>query len=159
MPKIKYVISLTEEERKELTAIKNRGKHTARKVINALILLKCDKGKFQSHHYSDPEIEKMLEVSNPRIWRVKKTFVEEGMEVALNGHKGKRIYERCLDGEAEAHLIALSCGDPPEGYARWSVRLLADKMVELNYVDSVSPATVFRTLKKMNLNLGKTGRG
>lgn len=159
MPVIKYVVTLTEDERKELEAIKNRGKHTARKVINALILLKCDKGEFKTHHYSDPEIEKMLDVSNPRIWRVKKAFVEESLDVALNGKRGHRIYKRRLDGDGEAHLIALCCGDPPEGRSQWSVRLLADKMVELNYVDKISPATVCRTLKKTNLNLGRKKHG
>jgi biotin operon repressor len=159
MPVIKYVVTLTQEERKELEAIKNRGKHTARKVINALILLKCDKGKFQTKQYSDPEIESMLEVSNPRIWRVKKSFVEDGLEIALNGKKGSRIYKRRLDGDGEAHLIALSCSKPPEGRSQWSVRLLADKMIELKYVDKISPATVCRTLKKMNLSLGKNKAG
>jgi len=159
MPVIKYVVTLTKEERQELEAIKNRGKHTARKVINALILLKCDKGEFQTTRYSDPEIEKMLEVSNPRIWRVKKSFVEEGLEIALNGKKGNRIYKRCLDGDGEAHLIALSCGKPPEGYSQWSIRLLADKMVELKYVEKISPATVCRTLKKTNLSPGKSRAG
>lgn len=159
MPIIKYVVTLTQKERQELEAIKNRGKHTARKVINALILLKCDKGDFQTKQYSDPEVEKMLEVSNPRIWRVKKAFVEEGLEIALNGKKGSRIYKRRLDGDGEAHLIALSCSKPPAGRSQWSVRLLADKMVELKYVDKISPATVCRTLKKMNLSLGKSRAG
>ena len=159
MPIIKYVATLTEGERNELEAIKNRGKHTARKVINALILLKCDKGEFQTKQYSDPEIESMLEVSNPRIWRVKKAFVEDGLEIALNGKKGSRIYKRRLDGDGEAHLIALSCSKPPEGRSQWSVRLLADTMVELKYVDKISPATVCRTLKKMNLSLGKNKAG
>ena len=159
MPVIKYVVTLNQEERQQLEAIKNRGKHTARKVVNALILLKCDKGEFQSKHYSDPEIEEILEVSNPRVWRVKKAFVEEGLDIALNGHKGSRVYKRRLDGDGEAHLIALSCSNPPEGRSQWSVRLLADKMVELDYVDKISPATVCRTLKKMNLNLGKSRVG
>ena len=159
MPVIKYIVTLTQEERKKLETIKNRGKHTARKVINALILLKCDKGEFQTKQYSDPEIESMLEVSNPRIWRVKKAFVEDGLEIALNGKKGSRIYKRRLDGDGEAHLIALSCSKPPKGRSQWSVRLLADKMVELKYVDKISPATVCRTLKKMNLNLGKNKAG
>jgi biotin operon repressor len=159
MPVIKYIVTLTKEERRKLEAIKNRGKHTARKVINALILLKCDKGEFQTKQYSDPEIESMLEVSNPRIWRVKKSFVEDGLEIALTGKKGSRVYKRCLDGDGEAHLIALSCSNPPDGRSQWSVRLLADKMVELEYVNKISPATVCRTLKKMNLSLGKSRAG
>lgn len=159
MPVIKYVVTLTREEREELEAIKNRGKHTARKVVNALILLKCDKGEFQTKRYSDPEIEEMLEVTNPRIWRVKKALVEDGLEIALNGKKGSRKYKHRLDGDGEAHLIALSCSNPPEGHSQWSVRLLANKMVELKYVETISPATVCRTLKKMNLSLGKNRNG
>lgn len=77
----------------------------------------------------------------------------------LNGKKGSRIYKRCLDGDGEAHLIALSCSNPPEGRSQWSVRLLADKMVELGYVNKISPATVCRMLKKMNLSLGKNRVG
>jgi hypothetical protein len=159
MPVIKYIVTLTQSERQELEGIKNRGKHTARKVLNALILLKCDKGEFQTHFYSDPEIERMLEVSNPRIWRVKKSFVEKGLDVALNGKRSNRLYKRCIDGDAEARLIALSCSEPPAGRSQWSVRLLADKMVELNYVEKVSPATICRTLKKTNLNLGRKKLG
>jgi hypothetical protein len=117
MPVIKYVVTFTKEERRKLEAIKNRGKHTARKVINALVLLKSDKGEFQTKHYSDPEIEKMLEITNPRIWMIKKAFVEEGLDIALNGKKSSRVYKRRLDGDGEAHLVALSCSKPPEAFS------------------------------------------
>jgi len=94
-----------------------------------------------------------------KIDRVKKRFVEEGLDVALNGHKGTRVYEKKADGDLEAHLVALSCSDPPEGFARWSLRMLADRVVELNYIDSISYETVRRVLKKTKLNPGKNKAG
>jgi hypothetical protein len=85
-----------------------------------------------------------------KIDRVKKRFVEEGIEVALDGHKAERTYPKKVDGDFEAHLIALCCSKPPEGYLRWSLRLLADKVVELEYIESISHETIRRTLKKTN---------
>ena len=85
-----------------------------------------------------------------KIDRVKKRFVEEGFDIALNGRKGERVYARKADGDFEAHLVALSCSEPPEGFARWSLRLLADRVIELNYIDSISHETVRRVLKKRN---------
>jgi hypothetical protein len=95
-------------------------------------------------------VSSVLQVSMKKIDRIKKRFVEEGLDVALHGHKGERVYARKADGDFEAHLVALSCSEPPEGYARWSLRLLADRVVELNYIDSVSYETVRRVLKKRN---------
>jgi len=83
-----------------------------------------------------------------KIDRVKKRFVEEGFGIALNGRKGERVYARKADGDFEAHLVALSCSAPPEGFARWSLRLLAERVVELNYIDSISHETVRRVFKK-----------
>ena len=94
-----------------------------------------------------------------KIDRVKKRFVEEGLEVALNGRKGSRIYAKKADGDFEAHLIALSCSEPPEGFARWSLRLLADKVVELDYIGGISHETVRRVLKKRNQTLATQGVG
>ena len=94
-----------------------------------------------------------------KIDRVKKRFVEEGFDVALNGRKGSRIYAKKADGDFEAHLVALSCSDPPEGFARWSLRLLADKVVELNYIDSISHETIRRVLKKMKSSRGSERDG
>ena len=90
-----------------------------------------------------------------KIDRVKKRFVMEGMETALTKKKGSRIYEKKTDGDFEAHLVALSCSEPPEGFARWSLRLLADKVVELKYIDSISHEAVRGILKKKKLNHGK----
>ena len=94
-----------------------------------------------------------------KIDRVKKRFVEEGLEVALNGKKSDRIYAKKVDGDLEAHIVALSCSEPPEGFARWSLRLLADKVVELGYIEDISHETVRRTLKKRNQTLAKERMG
>jgi hypothetical protein len=94
-----------------------------------------------------------------KIDRVKKRFVMEGIDVALNGSKGSRIYAKKADGDFEAHLVALSCSEPPEGFARWSLRLLADKVVELDYIDNVSHETVRRVLKKTKSSLGSEKDG
>ena len=148
MPIKKYKVTLTKEERNRLKEITQKGKHNSQKVINALILLDCDEGEFQTHKLKNKEISTALNISERKIDRVKRRFVEEGLEIALNGHKGQRIYEKKADGDFEAHLIALSCGEPPEGYTRWSLRLLADKVVELGYIESISHETVRRVLKK-----------
>jgi hypothetical protein len=94
-----------------------------------------------------------------KIDRVKKRLVEDGFDVALEGRKSSRIYKKTADGDFEAHLLALSCSKPPKGFARWSLRLLADKAVELEYIDRVSHETVRRVLKKMKLNLGSVKDG
>lgn len=150
----KYKVTLTKQEREELTIITQKGKHRSQKVLNALILLNCDEGEFQQNKSKNIDISSVLQISMRKIDRVKKSFVEEGLEVTLNGTKGQRAYEKKADGDLEAHLIALSCSDPPEGFARWSLRLLADKVVELKYVDSLSHETVRRVLKKTKLNPG-----
>jgi hypothetical protein len=149
----KYKVTLARKERKELETIVQRGNHRAQKVINALVLLNCDQGQFQGIPIKNEDIAAVLRISMRKIDRVKKRFVEEGLEAALTRRKGNRAYEKKADGEFEAHLIALSCGDPPEGFARWSLRLLADKAVELQYIDSISYETVRRVLKKRNKTL------
>lgn len=145
---ITYKVTLSKDEREELTAITKKGSHRSQKVLNALILLGCDVGVHQTKRVIHQDISDILGVSMRKIDRVKKRFVEEGLEIALNGHKSRRCYEKIADGEVEAHLIALSCSKPPEGYARWSLRLLADKAVQLEYVPSISHETVRRVLKK-----------
>ena len=150
----KYIVTLTEEEREILGALTYRGKHKSQKIINSLILLACDEGEFQRKRSTNKEITRILNISMKKIDRVKKRFVEDGFDVALHGRKGSRIYAKKVDGDLEAHLVALSCSEPPEGFARWSLRLLADKAVELDYIDSISHETIRRVLKKMKLNLG-----
>ena len=129
------------------------------KVVNALILLNCDANAPKVRTMREQDIADILRVSAMKIYRVKQRFVDEGLDVALNGHKGRRVYERKADGDFEAHLVALSCSDPPPGHVRWSLRLLTDKLVELRYVDSVSYETVRRVLKKTNSSLGKRTAG
>lgn len=150
----KYIVTLTEEERKFLGKLVSKGKHRSQKILNALILLGCDEGGYQEKRSTNDEMARVLNISMKKIDRVKKRFVEEGLEVALNGRKGDRIYVKKADGDFEAHLVALSCGEPPEGFARWSLRLLADKVVELDYIDSISHEAVRRILKKTKLSPG-----
>ena len=150
----KYVVTLTKDERDELTALTSKGKHKSQKVLNALILLSCDRGEFQKQHSKNEDISRILNVSMRKIDRVKKRFVEDGYDIALNGEKGSRVYAKKADGDFEAHLVALSCSEPPEGYSRWSLRLLADRVVELNYIDSISHEAIRRILKKTKSNLG-----
>ncbi|MFH1543050.1 MAG: IS630 family transposase [Patescibacteria group bacterium] len=144
----KYKVTLSREEREELMSITSKGSHRSQKVLNALILLNCDEGKFQGHRLKNEEVATVLNISMRKIDRVKKRFVEESIETALNGHKGQRIYAKKADGDFEAHLVALSCSEPPSGFARWSLRLLADKAVELNYVGRISHETIRRGVKK-----------
>jgi transposase len=155
----KYKVALYQNERDTLSAITQKGNHKSQKVLNALILLNCDEGEFQENHSKNADIANILHISMKKIDRVKKRFVEEGLEIALNGHKGQRVYEKKADGNLEAHLVALSCSAPPDGFSRWSLRLLADKVVELNYIDSISHETVRRVLKKTKLNPGESKVG
>jgi flagellar biosynthesis component FlhA len=150
----KYIVTLTEEERKSLTELISKGKHRSQKVLNALTLLACDEGEHQRSRSKNEEIARVLNTSMRKIDRVKKRFVLDGLDVALHGKKGSRIYAKKADGDFEAHLVALSCSKPPEGFARWTLRLLADKVVELQYIDSVSHETVRRVLKKTSSSLG-----
>jgi len=150
-----YKVTLTQEERDQLTEMTRTGTHAARKIIHALILLNVDRGSQAVERQTNEEICKVLKIGMRTIDRVKKRFVEEGLEAALKMAPTTRVYEKLVDGDMEAHLIALACGEPPKGYARWSLRLLADKLVELRIADGISHETVRRTLKKTNLNLGK----
>jgi hypothetical protein len=155
----KFKVTLTNEERQELVSITQKGKHRSQKVLNALILLNCDEGEYQEKQSKKKDISRILKISMRKIDRIKKCFVEQGLEIALNGTKGQRAYEKKADGDFEAHLIALSCSEPPEGFSRWSLRLLADKVVELNYVDDISYETIRRVLKKTKLSLGEKRAG
>jgi len=155
----KYIVTLSEDEREKLTELTAKGKQRSQTFLNALILLGCDKGKFQTERSTNEEMSRVLNVSMRKIDRVKKRFVEEGFDAALDRKKGTRIYTKKIDGDFEAHLIALSCSEPPEGFLRWSLRLLADKVVELNYIDNISHESVRCVLKKTRSNLGNTRGG
>lgn len=150
MPRVLYRVTLTREERIELEQIATHGKQESQKVLNALILLGVDEGEFQTSKQTGAQLAATLPISTRKIDRVKRRFVEDGFEAALNKRKADRQHCRKMDGDAEAHLIALSCSTPPAGRSRWTLRLLADKMVELEYVDSISYETIRRVLKKTN---------
>jgi transposase len=149
----RYRVTLTGAERQELQAMVSAGKAAARKLVRARILLLADQAD-GGPAKADPEVADALGCGRATIDRVRKQFVEEGMEATLNPKPTTRIYERRLDGKAEAHLVAIACGAPPKGRARWTLRLLADQMVGLGYVESVCHEAVRQTLKKMNLSLG-----
>ena len=124
----RYVVELEAEEREVLAAITRKGSHRSQKVVNALVLLNCDRGDFNERRTTGREIARVLRISARRVDRVKKRFVEDGLEAALGNRQRPRAkYLRKADGEFEARLVALSCDDPPEGHARWSLRLLADQ--------------------------------
>ena len=145
----KYHINLTPEERKELETITTKGKRNARIIQSAYILLNCDNST-QKKPRKDADIAQFLGITERTIENIRKKFVLDGYEIALNGKPNERIYKRNIDGDTEAHIIALSCSKPPKGYARWSLRMLADKAIELNYIDTVSHETVRSVLKKRN---------
>ncbi len=146
----KYIVTLLQEERAALTKIISKGSHRSQKVLNALILLNCDEGDHQEKRSINEDVSRVLNISMKKIDRVKKRFVEDSFETALNGRKGERVYKKKVDGDFEAHLVALSCSKPPQGYARWSLRLLANRVVELKYIENISYETVRRVLKKTN---------
>ena len=155
----KYIVTLTTEEVEQLQSLVGKGKHAAQKVINALILLNCDQSQGTDHRRTSQEIAQVLQVSERKIDRVKRRFVEDGLEVALSGQPSQREYVSKVDGDVEAHLIALSCSNPPSGRARWSLRLLADRAVELQWVEAISHETVRRVLKKTNSSPGGKSAG
>jgi DNA-binding transcriptional ArsR family regulator len=147
--KKKYPVILTQTEREQLKDLIAAGTAPARKLTHARILLKADQSP-QGPAWVDEEVADAVEVSQPTVSRVRKQYFEEGMEAALNRRPPNREYHRKLDGEHEARLVALACSEPPEGQARWSLRLLAERMVELEVVEEISYQTVRRTLKKTN---------
>jgi len=151
--KKKYIITLTQEERRMLQEMLSRGKAAARKLMHARILLKADVAA-GGPGWNDEAIADALEIGRATVERVRKEFVEEGLDAALERRQPRRQYPRKLDGDGEAHLIALACQRPPEGHSRWTLRLLADRMVQLEYVEEISYQTVRRTLKKTNSSLG-----
>lgn len=145
----KYVVCLTEDERESLKRLISRGTAPARMLNRARILLKADLGDHaEGATLPDEAIAGMLETSAATVGRVRTRFWLQGLEAALERSAPDRVYERSLDGRAEARLIALACSEAPEGRDRWSLRLLADKAVELGVVQSVSHETVRKTLKK-----------
>lgn len=150
----KYKVELTAEQRQELEQVTKAGQARARKIMHAHILLASDRGP-QGLGWSEAHIEHTFGVGESTIKRVRKRFVEHGLADALDRRpQPPRPEKRILNGRHEAYLIALSCGEKPEGQERWSVRLLAHKMVEVGYLEQVGRETIRVTLKKMNSNRG-----
>lgn len=147
----KYVVELTEDERRHLRGLISAGSAPARMLNRARILLKADVGEHaEEETLIDRQIAPMLETSAATVQRVRERFFRQGLDAALERSKPDRLYERSFDGRAEARLIALACSEAPEGRDRWSMRLLADKAVEMGIVEGVSHETVRKTLKKTN---------
>lgn len=149
----KYVVKLNETERYQLKQLIASGTAPARKLRRAHILLKSDSSE-AGPNWSYQAIMDAFDVSNVTISDTRRAYVKGGLEAALRRKKPERNYKRCLDGEAEAHLIALACSEAPQGYERWSLRLLTKRSVQLGIVEKLSHETVRSTLKKMNLSLG-----
>ncbi len=155
----RYIVTLEADERERLDELIAKGRHAAQTVVSALILLNCDMSGQRERRRSSEGLAEVLQISARKIDRVKRRFVEDGLDAVLDRKPSQRVYERIVDGDVEAHLIALSCSDPPEGHARWSLRLLADKAVELQYVQAISHETIRRTLKKTNSSPGRKSVG
>ena len=149
----KYIVKLKEEEREELRRLITQGQASARKLAHARILVKADSGE-GGLAWSDQAISEALEVGTATVERVRQRFVEEGMQAALNRQKPSRRYPRKLDGEQEAYLIALTCSAAEAGRDRWTLQMLADKVVELHLVDSIARETIRQVLKKTNSSRG-----
>jgi len=158
MPQKKHHIRLSLEEREKLESIVRKGKASAHRQRHARILLLADSNSSQGG-WSDSQIAAAAQTSVPTVERVRRICVEHGLERALERKDPEREYVRKLDGQAEAQLIALCCGEPPAGHARWTLRLLAGQLVELQIVDSISHETVRQTLKKTNLSRGRKSSG
>lgn len=153
MRQTKYTVVLTEEERAHLHTLIGQGTAPARLLTHARILLKADHSD-AGPAWTDMAIAGALEIHHATVQRVRRSFVDGGLEMALHRKSPDRVYPRMLDGAAEAHLVALACGTPPVGRARWSLRLLADELVRLEVVETISHETVRRTFEQTRSNPG-----
>ena len=153
MPKKKYIVTLIDEERAALKELVNKGKNPAYKVNHARILLLADTNQ-SGGGWKDRDITQALKISVATIERVRQRLIEQGLEAALSRKQQQNRRRRRLDGNSEAHLIALTCSSPPSGQGRWTMKMLAEKMVELGHVETISDETVRQTLKKTNSSLG-----
>jgi transposase len=149
----KYIVKLKPDERKQLRKLVRNGRGSAKVLTRAHILLKADSMPGQPA-WTDEAIHDAFEVSAATVERVRQTYVRQGLGATLKRRARSQERARRLDGKQEAHLIALACSDPPTGHERWTLRLLADRMVKLEYVEALSHETVRRTLKKTNSSRG-----
>lgn len=149
----KYIVKLTKEERENLLSLTKTGKHSAYKILHARILLESDEGDCIDRESikTDKEAAKLLDIDEKTVIRLRKRFVEEGLEASLARKAHSRTRTRKIMGEEEAYLIAICCSNPPEGRSRWTLKLLSDQLMEMEVIESVSPATVGRTLNKNEL--------
>ena len=143
MQKKKYIVTLTSSEKEKLQSMISSGKHSAKKLLKARVLLKSEQG------WKDQKIADSLDITTRTLENMRKQFVEDGFDNFLQGRYSQRTYFRKLDGKKEAQLITIACSESPEGHERWTLKMLANEMVRLEYVDTISPDTVRRTLKKM----------
>jgi len=143
----KYIVTLTDDERDTLKKLVSSGRGAARKLAHARILLKADEAE-GAPAWKDVDISRGIDVGTATVERVRRRFVEEGLNAALSRRMPRRVYRRKLDGEGEARLITIACSEPPEGRSRWTLGLIADRMVELDIVDSISRETVRQAMKK-----------
>jgi transposase len=151
----KYKIKLTKEEVSELSSIIKKGSHTTQTYRAAYVLLNCDEGEYSLGKSTNEEVCAILKIGMRTIDRIKQKCVEGGIEKALERVESTRIYEKKVDGDLEARIVQLCCSDPPQGFARWTLRMLANKIVELGYIDEISHVSIYNVVKKTNLNLGK----
>ncbi|GAL93653.1 mobile element protein [Microcystis aeruginosa NIES-44] len=158
MPSKKYIVDLTPSERSDRSKITNKGKTAAYKINHARILLKADINQ-EGGGWTDSKISESLNIGHATIERIRKRFVEEGIESALNRREQKKRRPRIIDGEKEADLMAIACSETPREKRSWTLQMLADKMVELKVVEQVSIETIRQSLKKTNLNLGSMNVG
>ena len=158
MPKKKYIVSLTSSERNFLEQLTKKGKIAVYKMNHARILLKADINQ-KGGGWTDRQISESLDIGHATIERVRQRFVEFGIESALNRREQKNRRQKIIDGEKEAYLIAIACSETTAGKSNWTLRMLADKMVELKYLEQVSTETIRQTLKKTNLSLGSMNPG
>ena len=149
----KYVVTLSPEERTQLAAVVRTGKAAARRRLHAQLLLQADSST-EGPAWTDEQISAALAVHPTTVANVRQRWVEEGVEAALQRRAPRRQYQRRLDGQQEAQLIAVACSTPPLGQKRWTLRLLVDKLVELEVVDSIARETVRQTLKKTRSSPG-----
>jgi transposase len=154
----KYIVELNKEERQQLSTLMTTGRAAAAKLLHARILLKADVRE-GSRCWTDAEIAAALDTSESTVHRVRQAFVEQGWEAALSRQRPTGRQYRKLDGAQEARLIALACSAPPAGRAQWTLKLLADKLVALDVVDTISAECVRTTLKKTTSNRGNTNNG
>ena len=153
MPAKIYRVTLTTEERDDLTALVNKGKGPAGKLKRARILLMADEAQ-ENGGWKDADIVQALKTSRRTVERVRQNCVEKGVAAAINHTRPRKKRPKVLDGAAEARLVQLACSEAPDGQENWTLQMLADKLIELEVVETVSHETVRTTLKKMNLNLG-----